>query len=454
MSSTHDLSCSRKIPKGDPENKYRFRDTPSRLRQPSRMCALNNGDINGRVHAPSEGRGPRLGGTHRSTQGQPPMAPATAWAPAFGASNVRTADVWKYTDTSGSTRSRYTSHSILNKLRLASGGIVYMKRSELQYAVYVDDREIYRFNLAPSSLLTPEDSLILHTEIGKGSVCQEALDLLGYSYSETPSGNFSIPRNLYLVRDTSLGMILRTLRLSSHCVKNEITELVRLSYQGFSRGLEERSRQMIEERGWRELVVSKQELPFYPREQHRSPETCGEWMFPWDRPLNSDVKHERNDYSDPDTDEFLENRGSSPSPHNGPLPTVNGPTKIERDTGRKGPAAEKRFTLPSMDSAQHARKTSTIRESDDRDRGREVWKGEEYSLAEERRDNLAVSERDVQPSLEGQALPDTKPRNKRSWRSRKRDQNTAPIKKPSYVPPTVMEISNGLSTEPEGFLRR
>jgi hypothetical protein len=86
-----------------------------------------------------------------------------------------------------------------------------MKRSELRHALYVDDVEIYKFNLVPSSLLAPADLLILYTEIGKGWIRQEALDLLGYSYYETSSGSFSISGNLYFVGGTSSGLLLRPL---------------------------------------------------------------------------------------------------------------------------------------------------------------------------------------------------------------------------------------------------
>lgn len=39
----------------------------------------------------------------------------------------------------------------------------------------------------------------LNTEVGGGSIRREALDLLGYSYTETETGKFSISGDLHLV---------------------------------------------------------------------------------------------------------------------------------------------------------------------------------------------------------------------------------------------------------------
>ena len=49
--------------------------------------------------------------------------------------------------------------------------------------------------------MTPFEELgPLCTELGLGLVRKEALDLLGYSYEQTPSGQFSIADNLDMVR--------------------------------------------------------------------------------------------------------------------------------------------------------------------------------------------------------------------------------------------------------------
>lgn len=57
-------------------------------------------------------------------------------------------------------------------------------------------------------MVPSNESEIKKTEIGNGWVRREALDLLGYSYSETLSGQFSIPRDLTFVSD-SFFMLIR-----------------------------------------------------------------------------------------------------------------------------------------------------------------------------------------------------------------------------------------------------
>ena len=51
-------------------------------------------------------------------------------------------------------------------------------------------------------MIPSNKSEIKCTEIGKGWVRREALDLLGYSHGETLSGQFSTLRNLTLISDS------------------------------------------------------------------------------------------------------------------------------------------------------------------------------------------------------------------------------------------------------------
>ena len=44
----------------------------------------------------------------------------------------------------------------------------------------------------------------LNTELSRGAARKEALDLLGYAYTETEAGNFSISGDLGLVREIIL----------------------------------------------------------------------------------------------------------------------------------------------------------------------------------------------------------------------------------------------------------
>jgi hypothetical protein len=139
-----------------------------------------------------------------------PPRPA-AWAPAFGRSAIRTKDVWRSSHASGQAPARCVGEDMLNALRCARGGIVYMKRNDFQQSYYLDGIQFYRFYLVPSSLIPSTESEFLSTEIGKGWVRQEALDLLGSSYTVTPSGHFSISRNLEFVSDLFPVSISRTL---------------------------------------------------------------------------------------------------------------------------------------------------------------------------------------------------------------------------------------------------
>ena len=97
---------------------------------------------------------------------------------------------------------RYVGDDILRSLRYTRGGIVYTKSSDFHHSYFVDHHEFYRFHLAPVFLIQSKNFEIQTTEIGKGWIRREALDLLGYSYSEAPSGYFSIPRNLEFVSDS------------------------------------------------------------------------------------------------------------------------------------------------------------------------------------------------------------------------------------------------------------
>ena len=96
---------------------------------------------------------------------------------------------------------------MLKFLRYTHGGIVYTKSNDFQHVYFVDGYEFYRFYLVPSFMIPSNESEIKRTEIGTGWVRREALDLLGYSYSETLSGQFSIPRDLTIVSDLCIVLI-------------------------------------------------------------------------------------------------------------------------------------------------------------------------------------------------------------------------------------------------------
>lgn len=115
---------------------------------------------------------------------------------------MRSKDVWKDSPTRGQVAARHVGDDIVKSLQSTRGGLVYTKSNDFQHSYFVDHYEFYSLYLVPSILIPSDESDFQNTEIGKGWVRREALDLLSYSYSETPSGHFSIPRNLAFVSDT------------------------------------------------------------------------------------------------------------------------------------------------------------------------------------------------------------------------------------------------------------
>lgn len=92
---------------------------------------------------------------------------------------------------------------ILEGLRLTRGGIYYTKSNPFKEVHYVDHFIIYVCQLVPPHLIPINERKCLNTEVGKGLVRGEALDLLGYSYTETDAGKFSISGDLELVCERS-----------------------------------------------------------------------------------------------------------------------------------------------------------------------------------------------------------------------------------------------------------
>ena len=133
---------------------------------------------------------------------------------------------------------RDIGEEILRGLRLRHGGIIYAKGNGAYHAYYVDGKEFYRFRLLPPSLEPPKAARQVYTEISKGWASPASLDLLGYSYTEPSPGLFSVPHDLDLT---------------------EIEDLVRLSYQGVSSSLRNRTRRSIEENGWQERIAVETE---------------------------------------------------------------------------------------------------------------------------------------------------------------------------------------------------
>ena len=174
-------------------------------------------------------------------------------SPPTSSSHRRERGFWIQTDNFSTPPSRSFGGELLTALRSTRGGIHYVKSNQFKQVHCVDHRPIYTCALIPPHLVPyGEDNKFIITELGKGLIRREALDLLAYSYTETETGIFSVSGNLKLVCEKYSIHILGS---SADCVlKREIEELVRLSYQARGRNLEERSKTVIKERGWGETV--------------------------------------------------------------------------------------------------------------------------------------------------------------------------------------------------------
>ncbi|KAL8702078.1 MAG: hypothetical protein Q9201_004580 [Fulgogasparrea decipioides] len=110
----------------------------------------------------------------------------------------------------------------------------------------------------------PKERGFLATEIGSGTIRREALELLGYSYTESGGGMFTIAGDLNLVCWSFQWMIwVGSLTLGQ---KADIEELVKLSYQANDRCSREQSKKIIKERDWGEMIdaINRGMLGAYP----------------------------------------------------------------------------------------------------------------------------------------------------------------------------------------------
>jgi hypothetical protein len=88
---------------------------------------------------------------------------------------------------------------ILAALRSARGGIQYAKSSKFEQVRFVDHRVIYECAYVPWQMIPHGERNFPNTELDRGLVRKEALDLLGYSYTETKTEKCSISDDLELV---------------------------------------------------------------------------------------------------------------------------------------------------------------------------------------------------------------------------------------------------------------
>lgn len=94
---------------------------------------------------------------------------------------------------------RQIGGEILSILRSMPGGIHYTKSNQFEQVHYVDQCIIYICSLVPRHMILHHRCQYLNTELDRGLIRKAALDLLGYSYTETETGKFSIVGDLQLV---------------------------------------------------------------------------------------------------------------------------------------------------------------------------------------------------------------------------------------------------------------
>ena len=122
-------------------------------------------------------------------------------SPPTNSSHRRERDFWTQPDNLSTPPLRYFGRDLLTALRSTRGGIHYVKSNQFKQVHFVDHRLIYTCALVPPHLVPYGEDKTMNTELGKGLIRREALDLLAYSYTETETGTFSVSGNLKLVRE-------------------------------------------------------------------------------------------------------------------------------------------------------------------------------------------------------------------------------------------------------------
>ena len=103
---------------------------------------------------------------------------------------------------------------ILYLLRSEKGGIMYSKRNTFSQVYYIDEKPMFTYYLVPKGLIPFEETVFTHTDLGPSLVLREALNLLGYSYSQVLPGQISVSGDLDLV---NILRVLFVLPQANHC---------------------------------------------------------------------------------------------------------------------------------------------------------------------------------------------------------------------------------------------
>ncbi|KAL9607493.1 MAG: hypothetical protein Q9167_007594 [Letrouitia subvulpina] len=245
--------------------------------------------------------------------------------------------------------SRNLGDHLLAALRSSRGGIYYKKRNYHKQVHYVDQTPLFECEFVPSYMIPLGESGPFRTELGKGLVRREALQLLGYSFEDEDTGQYLVMGDLKFA---------------------EIEELVKLSFQALDRILEDQSKQIIKEKGLYEGVniARYQNLP---AQRTMTSDFLPSFQGPWDQ--------QRPPYAPPTTlypahsaifdlpPRTVRSRARPPR-HYSPKQTKSGDREVEssglqlnqienyQQQVQSTAPQEVRFTLPRLESSTRAAK--------------------------------------------------------------------------------------------------
>ena len=355
---------------------------------------------------------------------------------------------------------------ILAALRSMRGGIYYTKSNSFVQTHYVDQYPIYTCALVPDQLVPIDQRKFLTTEVSIGLVRREALELLGYSYEEMKTGTFAISGDLEQV---CWIFSFRDLRPSLIFIRKQedIEEMVKLSFQALDKSSARRSKVIIKENGWDEMIRDMNHryshpvpyshpvsyshpMPDSPEPRFRDyfgPQLHGEHENVMHMPDRGNTQHSFETPGRPRTNSFVRSRG-----------TINPrtpPNEVERQNNAapETQRPEVRFTLPRAQlnpsdihkdqAAQLNRAKPRIpTSSTDGDLRTARLKLEQYKLKQE----VAEKAMDIATAsdLRYYAIPDLEARIQRLVELQREEQNKRSI-------PESEKIEEKLETESEGL---
>ena len=110
-------------------------------------------------------------------------------------------EFWRPKNAFDTYSARLFGIDLLRQMGSRQGGIFYSKRNDYKQVYYVNWEKVCTCDFVPKHLIPAGGDKFMSTELGKGWVRQEALELLEYSYSPTKTESFLITGDLQVVSD-------------------------------------------------------------------------------------------------------------------------------------------------------------------------------------------------------------------------------------------------------------